>query len=204
MALYKILVQGQSCHGGSLDWSLPHDGQPGEWHEVQGELVKCRKGIHLTDDPAQWWKPGCTIYPVEAEGVVGSCEDDADRKVVAHRVRLLRELTQDKLSELHIWSEGEHEVHGTTAAIACGNASVVAGGNARVVAGDNTRVRAEGNVIVEAGGNASVVARNQATVISWKGQDGIKVMEQAVCIDRSGDKPVMVMADEGADNGTTR
>jgi hypothetical protein len=27
VTLYKVLVNGQSCHGGSLTWSLPSDGK---------------------------------------------------------------------------------------------------------------------------------------------------------------------------------
>jgi hypothetical protein len=35
VTLYKVLVNGQSCHGGSLTWSLPSDGKLNyEWHGV--------------------------------------------------------------------------------------------------------------------------------------------------------------------------
>jgi hypothetical protein len=93
--LYKVLVDGRSCHGGRLVWSLPtrnDDGTwtPGAWHEVDGDLALCRNGLHLTDHPAMWWLDGAVAFEVEAEGVVGNPNNTNDRKVVAKRVRLLR------------------------------------------------------------------------------------------------------------------
>ncbi|MBK9272828.1 MAG: hypothetical protein IPM48_14680 [Saprospiraceae bacterium] len=53
--LYKILVDGRSCHGGDLKWSLPtkkgNKWIPGEWHEVKGDLKICERGLHLTKKP---------------------------------------------------------------------------------------------------------------------------------------------------------
>lgn len=95
LKLYKVLVEGRSCHGGRMAWSLPTQGAdgawtPGEWHEVDGPVVLCRSGLHLTDSPAHWWLDGATAYEVEAEGVVGDPDAVPDRKVAARRVRLLR------------------------------------------------------------------------------------------------------------------
>lgn len=95
LKLYKVLVDGRSCHGGRMAWSLPTKGAdgswtPGGWHEVGGPVVLCRSGLHLTDSPAHWWLDGATAYEVEAEGVVGDPDAMPDRKVAARRVRLLR------------------------------------------------------------------------------------------------------------------
>jgi hypothetical protein len=88
--LYKVLVNGGSCHGGDLLWSLPtHDGtawQPGEWHSVTGPICICKAGLHGTTNPAQWIKRGCRVYRMEAEGIKAWKGD----KFVCRRARLLR------------------------------------------------------------------------------------------------------------------
>lgn len=38
--LYKILVDGKSCHGGDLVWSLPKGKKKGDWHTVDGKTKK--------------------------------------------------------------------------------------------------------------------------------------------------------------------
>jgi len=261
--LYKILVAGRSCHSGDLQWSTPQDGAPGEWHQVDGELRKCEWGIHLTDDPARWWKPGCTVYVAEGEGIVGSCDDDLSRKVVCRRARLIRAATAAELEDLRIYSAGEHVVGGSLAAVALGSSSVVARDSSSVeardsssvVAWDSSSVEARGSSRVEAWGSSRVVARDSSsveardsssvvawdssrveardssrvealdsssveardsssvvawdssrvvaargdvTVISWCGRPGIKLLERAVWIDRSGSAPVVYMAETTA------
>jgi len=90
--LYKILVNGASCHGGDLKWSLPKNGNPGAWHEVKGDLKICEKGIHLTTERFKWYKWGCSVYEAEAEDII-SWEED---KCVARKVRLLKEVKHPK------------------------------------------------------------------------------------------------------------
>jgi hypothetical protein len=90
--LYKVLVGGQSCHGGSLKWSLPQraeDGSytPGDWHRVSGDITICQRGIHLTPTPYQsWWKWDAELYEAEAEGIAAWDRD----KCVCRAARLLR------------------------------------------------------------------------------------------------------------------
>jgi len=84
--LYKILVDGKSCHGGDLKWSLPKNGKPGKWHKVKGDLTICEKGIHLTTKPFMWYKWGCTCYEAEAKGI----SDWQDYKCVCSEARLLK------------------------------------------------------------------------------------------------------------------
>jgi hypothetical protein len=165
--LYKVLVDGKSCHSGSLTWSLPKDGQPGEWHEHVGELAFCSAGLHVTDDPARWWKPRCAVFLVEAEGVVGSCDDVEDRKAVARRVRLMREATRDELAALRIYLEGDVKAPTNGVVIASGSATVRAYGSATVRAYGSATVRASGSATVEAYGSATVRAYDSATVRAY-------------------------------------
>jgi hypothetical protein len=85
---YKVLVDGKSCHGGNLIWSLPTDNKPGDWHSVDGDIVLCQNGLHVTTNPTHWWKDGCTVYEVEIDGEIGG-RDDAKSKIVVPKVRLL-------------------------------------------------------------------------------------------------------------------
>jgi hypothetical protein len=89
--LYKVLVNGRSCHGGNLAWSLPtRQGRrwiPGQWQEVTGDLAMCSRGLHLTTAPYQsWWKWGATAYIAEAQNISAWRED----KCVCATARLLR------------------------------------------------------------------------------------------------------------------
>ena len=162
--LYKILIDGKSCQGDSLEWSLPRDGQPGEWQEHVGELRLCSAGLHVTDDPAQWWQPHCTVYLAEAEGVVGRCADAANRKAVARRVRLMREAPRDELAALHIYLEGIVRAPTSGMVIASGSATVEAYGSATVEAYGSATVRAYGSATVRAYDSATVEASDSATV----------------------------------------
>jgi hypothetical protein len=116
VSLYKVLVDGKSCSGGDLVWSLPSDGKPGDWHEVEGPLVQCKNGLHLTSDPSNVWRESCRYgsapeaYLVEAEGVeIG--DPTRDWQVVARRVRLLRRLTWAELAEFGITPDGIDHSH---------------------------------------------------------------------------------------------
>lgn len=86
---YKVLVNGKSCHGGNLVWSLPTEAAPGEWHSVNGKIVLCENGLHVTTNPTHWWKDGCIVYEVEIDGEIGG-RIDHKCKLVVPKVRLLR------------------------------------------------------------------------------------------------------------------
>ena len=87
--LYKVLVDGKSCHGGSMAWSLPrHDGTrwvPGDWHTYEGEPCMCSAGLHGTINPVSWLKHGCRAYRMEAEEIKAWQGD----KFVCRRARLV-------------------------------------------------------------------------------------------------------------------
>ena len=173
-ALYKVTgPNGEPIHNGSGAYSLPTADGPGAWREE--EVVElCRRGLHLTDSPAWWWAPSCRIWEVEAEGVEGVCDDAGSRKVVARRVRLLREIVDAaELAELRIYTSGAVEIR-EGKAVASGSASV------------------------EASGSASVVASARVTVVQWRGSCSVRVTERAVCVDRSGDGPPVVRVAEVA------
>jgi hypothetical protein len=87
----KVLVDGKSCHGGSMAWSLPHDGQPGGWHEITEPLAACRRGLHFTDNEniGEWLKIGCTAYEIEPGSEVVRIQKG---KFMTARARLIREL----------------------------------------------------------------------------------------------------------------
>ena len=102
--LYKVLVKGRSAHNSKnkMKWSLPQkqpDGtyEPGEWHEVDGDVVPCQNGLHFTPDPTEWWLDDCDVYEVEAQGVVPVGSDPS--KVAAKRARLLRSVTRDGFAD---------------------------------------------------------------------------------------------------------
>ena len=86
--LYKVLgPDDRPCNGGSGEYNLPHDGQPGEWMPpIEGELIPCENGYHLcTLAQLPSWLAS-RIY--EAEGR-GDHVDGGD-KIAYREVRLLR------------------------------------------------------------------------------------------------------------------
>ena len=84
--LYKVLVNGASCHGGDMKWSLPN-GRPGKWHSVKGDIEICSSGLHLTRKPHLWFKWNCEMYEAEGKGQPLAERDD---KVVFRSARLLK------------------------------------------------------------------------------------------------------------------
>lgn len=89
--LYKVLVDGQSAHGGMFTWSLPEpDGDggwiPGEWSPRIDDVKICKVGYHLTYTPEQWLTYGCGAY----EAGTDSVSDWEGDKIVCHSARLLR------------------------------------------------------------------------------------------------------------------
>ena len=94
--IYKVLnTDGTACHGGSGEWSLPHDGEPGAWMPpIEGTLVACVHGYHLCRDKQVLGWLGPALYEAEYEG---ECLEGGD-KVVVRKARLLRKLKWDERS----------------------------------------------------------------------------------------------------------
>ncbi len=90
--LYKVLVDGKSCHGGDFEWDLPKKKNnkwvPGKWTKriKKDDLEICDTGYHVMNDPIQWIKTGCTIYECEVK-TIKEWEND---KCVCGQVRLLK------------------------------------------------------------------------------------------------------------------
>ena len=86
LPLFKILVDGKSCHGGEYKYPEP---------EVYTEEIKdveiCYQGYHLTSDPLLWWKPKATLWLAEGQGK----SEVSYSKTVFSRVRLLEQVTKD-------------------------------------------------------------------------------------------------------------
>jgi hypothetical protein len=177
--LYKVLVNGRSCHGGDMEWSLPTqntDGTwtPGEWHRVEGEISLCNRGLHLTWEPAAWFnQAGCEVYEVEAEELGAS--EQTDSKVVARACRLLRRVMDAvELLSLCIALTGKCEAtigrwaaSGSATVEASGSATVRASGSATVLAYDSATVEAYDSATVEASDSATVRASGSATVLAY-------------------------------------
>lgn len=85
MTLYKITAaDGSSVHGGSGQWT------PGEWREVEGDLVPCRNGLHLVEarDLLNWLVQDGIVWEAEYEGE----RVDDRRKVVVRKARITRKV----------------------------------------------------------------------------------------------------------------
>ena len=88
--LYKVLNEdGSAFHGGTGVWSLPQDGNPGEWMPPIDKLNPCASGYHLCreQDLVSWLGPA--IYRAEARGARIDCDD----KIVVSEARLLSPVT---------------------------------------------------------------------------------------------------------------
>ena len=68
-ALFKVLVDGKSCHGGDTVYV------PGKW-TPKVSPVCCAAGYHLTNDPLKWWKSGAEVWLAEGQGTLDAQGDD--------------------------------------------------------------------------------------------------------------------------------
>jgi hypothetical protein len=204
--LYKVLnADGRSTHGGSLDWSLPDGDKPGDWHEVDGALVLCEHGLHLTWDPVKWFAAGYRVFECETDGEHGeSAESDA--KTVVRRCRLARELSDADLVELRILKYGEHEIcddtvwaYDSATVTAYDSATVTASDSATVTASDSATVRASDSATVRAYGSATVRAFQKTTIVAHGGSATVALHDRATFVDQRGHEPVVRVARKPGD-----
>jgi hypothetical protein len=91
---FKVLVAGVGSASGAT-WSLPGDDAPGEWMTVDGPLVMCQNGLHVTDWQGVWqhWITfDADVYRVEVAGdVIGDITSDG-RKIATSRARLISKM----------------------------------------------------------------------------------------------------------------
>lgn len=85
--LFKVLnTDGSAYLGGNGKWSLPQNGEPGEWMPpIEGELMPCENGYHLCREKDLVCWIGPTIYAAEYRGE----RKDNDDKIVVREARLL-------------------------------------------------------------------------------------------------------------------
>ena len=84
--LFKVLVDGRSCHGGDYKYPV------GRWTVHVDSLNCCSRGYHLTTDPLRWWIPRAELFlAVPDTSPVG---DNTD-KAAFHRVKLVQRVTKD-------------------------------------------------------------------------------------------------------------
>jgi hypothetical protein len=84
MKYFKVLdADRMTYHGGSGQWP-----PPGEWREIEGEIIPCKNGLHgcREQDLVEWLGP--EIWEMEFDGELVT----ANNKVIGHRARLIRRL----------------------------------------------------------------------------------------------------------------
>lgn len=111
--LFKVLnTNGSAHHGGNGKWSLPHDGQPGDWMPpILGPLVACQNGYHLCTIKQLLNWIGPAIHEAEYRGE----RLDADDKTVVREPRLLKTLNwNERVARLFTCDCAERVVHLTT------------------------------------------------------------------------------------------
>jgi hypothetical protein len=82
MKLFKILAKGKkSCHGGNHVW------EPYEWYKVQGELIPCQNGFHLSrgEDLLDWLDEEVWEAEFDGEAIAHG------NKLVVRRARITRQ-----------------------------------------------------------------------------------------------------------------
>jgi hypothetical protein len=154
---YKVLVSGESCYSGSMTWSLPSGEALGDWQEVTEPLQICKVGLHVTDQPAKWYKENCDVYLVEIAGETTAYEE-SNAKIACARVRLIKKLDAAELAAVNIFIEGEHSID---------NGFAIAAGTSTVSAYDSSTVRAFGSSTVSAYGSSTVTAYGSSTVRAY-------------------------------------
>ena len=88
MQLYKVLVNGKSCHGGDYQWPMPSGNKPGKWTPEIDNAEICKRGYHLTSEPYNWFKLGCDIFEAEGKDLRG--EESSPHKSCFASARLIR------------------------------------------------------------------------------------------------------------------
>jgi hypothetical protein len=101
---YKATDKDMECRG--------HQFILGEWAEYDGELKECESGFHFCEYPSGVWayysEEGTRVFEVEAEDILEVPESPgADKKRVARRVRLTREITPGGDSNTGDWNTGD-------------------------------------------------------------------------------------------------
>jgi hypothetical protein len=100
MKLYKVLdARNRSIHGGCGKWT------PGRWRSVRGDLIPCKRGLHLcrADQVLDWLGP--RIWEVETDGEV----IEHGNKYIARKARIVREVTPTDAQLRHFAADRAEE-----------------------------------------------------------------------------------------------
>ena len=172
------------------DWQykLDQDIRPG-WYDLDGVERRCRDALK------EWHKQKITV------------NDDSNKKLVSGNFIVINSTVTVKDNST-VTAKGNSTVTAldNSTVTAKDNSTVTAWGNSTVTAWDNSTVTARGNSTVtardnstvEALDNSTVTARDNSTVqIFTKKRDDITVVDSAVLINRSGNKPKCVTAWRG-------
>jgi len=109
MTYYKFLGEdGRSTRQG-FEWPLPTEDGPGEWVEVDGDLVECRNGLHACRPRDLVFWIGARLYVLEFDGEV----IDATEKVYGRRARLASRVDawNERSARLFAADCAEHVAH---------------------------------------------------------------------------------------------
>lgn len=163
--LYKVVgSDGSAIHGGSGTWSLPTGDQPGEWMPpVDGPVIRCTNGYHLTDNPIEWWQLGARVFEAEPDKKVSS-KALVENKVAIRSARLLREIDW---SEFQVFGAGSHKV-AVGRAIAYDSAQVTAYNSAQVT---STAYHANDATVELSGDAVHIDRRNRALILRARGKE---------------------------------
>lgn len=177
---YKVLRDGAACHGGEFTYSLPREENgewiPGDWHVHEGDISLCRSGFHLTNKPILWYKKGFSVFLAEYDG---SCtRDKSSDKIAARKVRLLRPILGEELSELGI-IVNKQVIAIKELSYAFGNSFVKVTGTNKVVGYDTSRIegwqKSRIDLFDESRANAyeqcCVDARDSSLVYAYNGSE---------------------------------
>lgn len=184
--LYKVLQNGASFHGGSLQWSLPardvvnNGWSPGDWHEVGIRVEACKSGLHLTTEPARWMAIGATVYLAEiddAEAFTAPNRIQND-KIAVSKARLVRPLTAEELRGVKIY------VAGITQDVHAEGVGFVLGGTIESVLGGTIK-SVEGGTIESVRGGTIESVEGGANITTFCGCKPGTVEGKAVWVDRS-------------------
>jgi hypothetical protein len=105
---YKAVNDAGRTHLTAFQWDMPRPGYngpvPGDWHDVEGELVMCRHGIHVctADMVGHWVQRGTNNLIVEMDCPTTVFKGNSnDNKLITRKARVKRVVADVSDPELH-------------------------------------------------------------------------------------------------------
>ena len=201
---YKVLHDGNACHGGTFAYPLPKGGRKGKWTPRITDLKVCQNGFHVctAEQLPAWLYGGNQVWEVEVRGATIEASD----KLVAESVRLVRRLEHGEAAgvvliasapELLVVKPGQVgfavgasrvELRENSTATLWGNSTATLRENSTATLWENSTATLRENSTATLWGNST------ATKYSYPWGNAAKVKElfdKATFIDRSGGKFVI-------------